>query len=112
LDDKCQAAARLQVQRNQQIQVKLEGSTVADPASAPAPGGGYSTSGLGSNVCSNNNSAGGNCGFPPFYAPAGMLDCDTPLQPQSLEAAKRFCGYALPIYFVFVFVLLLLICLL
>jgi hypothetical protein len=99
LEDKCQAAARLQVQRNQQIQVKLEGSTTADPASAFAPGGGgYGTSGFGSNVCGNNSSAGGNHGFPPFYAPAGMLDCDTPLQPQSLEAAKRFCGYARIIY--------------
>lgn len=30
--------------------------------------------------------------LPPFYAPVGMLDSDTPLQAQSLEAAKRFCG--------------------
>ena len=30
--------------------------------------------------------------FPPFYAPIGMLDTDTPLLPHSLEAAKRFCG--------------------
>jgi acetoin utilization deacetylase AcuC-like enzyme len=30
--------------------------------------------------------------LPAFYAPPGMLDSDTPLQPQSLEAAKRFCG--------------------
>jgi hypothetical protein len=30
--------------------------------------------------------------LPVFYAPPGMLDSDTPLQPQSLEAAKRFCG--------------------
>eukprot|EP01032_Pedospumella_encystans_P011509 gene11509-13377_t len=33
--------------------------------------------------------------FPSFYAPPGMLDSDTPLQPQSLEAAKRFCGAAI-----------------
>jgi acetoin utilization deacetylase AcuC-like enzyme len=36
--------------------------------------------------------------LPAFYAPPGMLDSDTPLQPQSLEAAKRFCGYVLRMY--------------
>ena len=41
--------------------------------------------------------------FPSFYAPPGMLDSDTPLQPQSLEAAKRFCGcvVSLIIYLIF-----------
>lgn len=32
---------------------------------------------------------------PSFYAPGGNLDCDTPLSPQSLTAAKRFCGAAM-----------------
>lgn len=35
------------------------------------------------------------CPLPPFYAPVGQLDNDTPLGPQSLEAATRFCGSAM-----------------
>jgi acetoin utilization deacetylase AcuC-like enzyme len=32
---------------------------------------------------------------PSFYAPAGKLDCDTPLTAQSLEASRKFCGAAI-----------------
>ena len=32
---------------------------------------------------------------PGFYAPAGNLDCDTPLTAQSLEASRKFCGAAI-----------------
>ena len=32
---------------------------------------------------------------PNFYAPAGKLDCDTPLTPMSLEASRLFCGAAI-----------------
>ena len=34
-------------------------------------------------------------GGPPFYAPKGYLDIDTPLSANSLNAAKRFCGGAM-----------------
>jgi acetoin utilization deacetylase AcuC-like enzyme len=30
--------------------------------------------------------------LPPFYSPDGFLDSDTPLVPQSLEAARKYCG--------------------
>lgn len=33
--------------------------------------------------------------MPPFYAPKGYLDIDTPLSSSSLDAAKRFCGGAM-----------------
>lgn len=36
-----------------------------------------------------------NCNMPPFYAPIGCLDIDTPLSVSSLDAAKRFCGGAM-----------------
>ena len=35
---------------------------------------------------------GGGRRLPAFYAPAGYLDTDTPLAPQSLNAAKKFCS--------------------
>ena len=38
---------------------------------------------------------GGGLQLPSFYAPAGDLDTDTPLGPQSLQAASRFCGAAM-----------------
>ncbi len=31
--------------------------------------------------------------FPPFYAPSGYLDTDTPLTPSSFETAKSYCGW-------------------
>lgn len=34
-------------------------------------------------------------GIPPFYAPSGQLDTDTPLVDKSLDAAKRFCRFVL-----------------
>ena len=37
---------------------------------------------------------GGNPIFPPFYATSQFLDCDTPLSPQSLDAASKFCRAA------------------
>ena len=33
--------------------------------------------------------------LPAFYAPNGYLDTDTPLSPQSLDAARNFCGAAI-----------------
>jgi hypothetical protein len=33
--------------------------------------------------------------LPPFYAPHGMLDTDTPLVRGSLDASRKFCGAAL-----------------
>ena len=33
--------------------------------------------------------------YPPFYAPPGMLDADTPLVHQSLDASRKFCGAAM-----------------
>jgi len=32
---------------------------------------------------------------PSFYAPPGMLDADTPLEQQSLDASRKFCGAAM-----------------
>jgi hypothetical protein len=52
-----------------------------------------------SNGSSNSNSTSVasdvSSSLPPFYAPPGFLDVDTPLSPSSLDAAKRFCGYEL-----------------
>ncbi|KAJ1409956.1 histone deacetylase domain-containing protein [Ochromonadaceae sp. CCMP2298] len=56
-------------------------------------GGGGSSGGVGSGVYGGGDTAG--VGLPSFYAGAGLLDCDTPLLPQSLAAAKRFCGAAI-----------------
>lgn len=44
------------------------------------------------NKCRQSKQPGSYRNIPPFQAPAGYLDCDTPLVEQSLDAAKRFCG--------------------
>ena len=36
--------------------------------------------------------------FPSFYALIGNLDVDTPLGNQSLDAARRFCGYVYTLF--------------
>jgi acetoin utilization deacetylase AcuC-like enzyme len=33
--------------------------------------------------------------YPYFYSPTGVLDVDTPLAPQSLSTAKRYCAAAM-----------------
>ena len=44
---------------------------------------------------SSSRHRGINPDIPPFYAPLGQLDTDTPLGPTSLAAATRFCGHAM-----------------
>eukprot|EP01039_Chlorochromonas_danica_P001000 gene1001-1086_t len=41
---------------------------------------------------SSSSSSSSSTGFPPCYAPQGMLDIDTPLVAKSLSAAKKFCA--------------------
>lgn len=43
----------------------------------------------------NRNQKSDSSRIPPFYAPTGYLDIDTPLVPQSLNASRRFCGAAM-----------------
>lgn len=53
------------------------------------------------NKCRQSKQPGSYQNIPAFQAPAGYLDCDTPLVEQSLDAAKRFCGFVLLYYATF-----------